>query len=249
MVLEQVLRLLPSFGMREVDELGPGAVVRGRPYVDNVGRIRIGNRFHFSSSPAPSHLVTGARGSIEIGDDVTISHGAALSAQVGIRIGPGTRIGPYVVVMDSDYHVVGGGGAAEPAPITIGARVTLGSRVTILRGTVIGDGAEVGSGSVVSGVIEPGAVVAGVPARPVGSTALEGVDRTDLREIVRRIFGLATQPSLEDGPDTLAEWDSLGSLKLLLALEEAFDITLPEDRMRSVRSVGELARTIAELAH
>jgi len=44
---------------------------------------------------------------------------------------------------------------------------TIGSGATILGGVRIGAGAMVGAGAVVSGDVEPGATVAGVPARPL----------------------------------------------------------------------------------
>jgi UDP-2-acetamido-3-amino-2,3-dideoxy-glucuronate N-acetyltransferase len=46
---------------------------------------------------------------------------------------------------------------------------TIGSGATILGGVRIGAGAMVGAGAVVSGDVEPGATVAGVPARPLRS--------------------------------------------------------------------------------
>jgi acetyltransferase-like isoleucine patch superfamily enzyme len=52
-------------------------------------------------------------------------------------------------------------------PITIGNDVWIGEGAIIVSGTTIGDGAVIAAGAVVSGDVEPYAVVAGVPARPV----------------------------------------------------------------------------------
>lgn len=54
-----------------------------------------------------------------------------------------------------------------PAPIAIGRKVWLGASVTVLPGVTIGDGAIVAAGAVVTRDVAPGAVVAGVPAKPI----------------------------------------------------------------------------------
>jgi UDP-3-O-[3-hydroxymyristoyl] glucosamine N-acyltransferase len=53
----------------------------------------------------------------------------------------------------------------------IGRHVYIGMGATILPGVTVGDNAIVGAGSVVHDDVEPGAVVVGNPARPVGTTA------------------------------------------------------------------------------
>lgn len=55
------------------------------------------------------------------------------------------------------------------APVSIGARSFIGLGVTILPGVNIGEGAIVGSGSVVTRDVEAHAIVAGNPARHVGT--------------------------------------------------------------------------------
>lgn len=51
--------------------------------------------------------------------------------------------------------------------VVIGDDVWVGAGAVIMPGTRIGDGAVIGAGAVVRGVVEPGWIVAGVPARPV----------------------------------------------------------------------------------
>lgn len=51
--------------------------------------------------------------------------------------------------------------------VTIGNDVWIGSDVIIMSGVTIGDGAAIGAGSVVTGDVEPYAIVAGNPARLV----------------------------------------------------------------------------------
>jgi UDP-2-acetamido-3-amino-2,3-dideoxy-glucuronate N-acetyltransferase len=57
----------------------------------------------------------------------------------------------------------------------VGARASIGSNATILCGVVIGEGALVGAGAVVTKDVPPGAIVAGVPARVVGTRDTVGM--------------------------------------------------------------------------
>jgi acetyltransferase-like isoleucine patch superfamily enzyme len=246
--LRQALeRSTAALWLRSVDRVGSDPVLIGRPHIDNSGRIQIGDEFSFASRPAPSHLVAMRDASLQIGDRVTISYGAAISSQLSVIIGDDTRIGPFVVIMDSDFHVAGDRSAlAQPAPVRIGARVQIGSRVTILRGTEIGDAARVESGSVVSGSVPAGARVGGVPARSVAE-ASEGL--ADLPRLVARVLGLAHAPDVHHGPAEIPEWDSLGTLKLLLAIEDAFRVSVREEEMAKVRSIADLYRIVDSAGH
>jgi UDP-3-O-[3-hydroxymyristoyl] glucosamine N-acyltransferase len=193
-----------------------------------------------------SHFVVGQGGTLDIGPNVSVSYGAAISAEREVRIGQGTRLGPFVVIMDSDFHRVGDRNAhAEPSPVRIGNGVVIESRVTILRGTTLGDGVRVRSGSVVSGNVPANTVVAGVPARPLTDDAAPAeAGRPDLPELVKRVLGLSQTPSLADGPDQIPEWDSLGALKLLLAMERSFGVAIREDQLKSAHSVARLAEIV-----
>jgi hypothetical protein len=53
--------------------------------------------------------------------------------------------------------------------ITIGNNVVVGVNVVLLPGTVIGDDSVVGAGAVVRGTFPSGSVIAGVPARVIGT--------------------------------------------------------------------------------
>ena len=57
-------------------------------------------------------------------------------------------------------------------PVSIGKRVYVGADSLILPGVGVGDDAIVGAGSVVTGDVEAGVIVAGNPAREVGTTEL-----------------------------------------------------------------------------
>jgi acetyltransferase-like isoleucine patch superfamily enzyme/acyl carrier protein len=226
--------------LRKCASVGKGCRIEGAPTIKCWPRaqITIGARFHFSSSPETSHLVAGEGAQIQFGDDVWIGYGASLSANRHLSIGDGTKLGPFVTIMDTDFHVAGDRSAPPAAtPILIGREVSIGTGVTILRGTTIGDGARVGPCSVVSGLVPPGVTVAGVPARERGSMHGES---GDVSVVVMQTLGLPAPPALEDGPRDVPGWDSLGALKLLLALEDVFGVAIEQDELVLVRSVRDL---------
>jgi carbonic anhydrase/acetyltransferase-like protein (isoleucine patch superfamily) len=193
-------------------------------------------------------MVTGVEGVLEIGDDVAIGCGAAIAAYARVSIGSGTTIAPYVIILDTDFHRVGDRtGHANSSDIVIGRDVQLGSRVTVLRGSHVGDGAVVAAASVVSGIVPAGARVSGVPARARGERVAgetEGV--ASVPDIVMRSFALPSAPEPGHGPTEIPGWDSLGALTLLLALEDAFGISLSEDGVVTARTVADLARIVEQ---
>jgi maltose O-acetyltransferase len=234
------------YDLGKCDHVGQDPRVTGSLRIKNEGRIIIGDRLRVLGEPIPAHLWAQGGGHIEIGDDVTLGQGSGITARGLIRIGPGTRLGAMVLAMDSDYHVAGdASAAAEIVPLEIGAHVQIGNRVTILRGSVIGDRARVLDGAVVRGVVAPGEVVSGVPARPVRrDVASTGTVEERLLQLARDTFRLAALPDLSDGPAQIPAWDSLGALSFILALEEEFGVTIGEDSMSSVRSLADAAAMV-----
>jgi acetyltransferase-like isoleucine patch superfamily enzyme len=109
-------------------------------------RIRIGNSNYFNRN-----LMIDACGSVEIGDR--------------------NMIGPDVYITDSDHQFGDGFGPGElpmnRGIVVIGNRCWIGARAVILKGAKLGDGCVVAAGAVVTRSVEPGEVVAGVPARPL----------------------------------------------------------------------------------
>jgi acetyltransferase-like isoleucine patch superfamily enzyme/acyl carrier protein len=239
---------LSAAWLRTCDQVGPGAHLRGKPLVMNQGRAVIGARFALSSLPVISHLIVGSGGSLEIGDGVIIGHGCAISCNRAVRIGDGTSVGPYLVLADSDFHVVGARHEApEPRPIEIGRNVKIGARVNVLPGSRIGDGATVLAGSTVSGVVAPHTVVSGVPARVGGADAAAPQSGSLAQRVcaaVARALGLPSVPDLEAGPAQIPEWDSLGALRLVLALEDDFRVRIGEQEMVRVRRVADLVAAV-----
>jgi len=109
-------------------------------------RIRIGSSNYFNRN-----LMIDACGSVEIGDH--------------------NMFGPDVYITDSNHQfgrdMVPGQQPMERGEVHIGSRCWIGAKAVILKGARLGNGCVVAAGAVVTGPVEPGAVVAGVPARPI----------------------------------------------------------------------------------
>jgi acyl carrier protein len=63
-------------------------------------------------------------------------------------------------------------------------------------------------------------------------------------ELVRSALGLAVPPLLTANRDSIPEWDSFGALKILLAAEDRFGVTLAEDQVAGARSIADLSAVI-----
>lgn len=138
------------------DVSGAGTIVVGNGLVI---RSRKFNRVEISVAPA-------AR--LELGSRVFLNQGVRIACSVGITIGDNTLIGDETVILDNDYHGVGGS-TAKASPVHIESDVWIATRVIILRGVTIGQGSAIGAGSVVTKSIPPGVFAAGVPARVIKS--------------------------------------------------------------------------------
>jgi acetyltransferase-like isoleucine patch superfamily enzyme len=92
--------------------------------------------------------------------------------QGGVEIGEQTLVSMHCTILSSNHGVPPLGKliretADELLPTKIGRDVWIGANAVILGGVTIGEGAVVAAGAVVNRDVEPGAVVAGVPARGI----------------------------------------------------------------------------------
>lgn len=173
-----VARLHARLALHGVDRLGARPHVRGAPFVENLGRIEIGDDLRLDVGLVRSHLVTGPGALLRIGNDVSIGAGAAIAAMRSIEIGDGAHLGRATMILDSDFHGIDrreDEGAS--APIVIGAGAWIGDDVTIVRGAHIGARAHVASGSTVFGAVAEGAWF-GLEPPPRSPLSARGEGRT-----------------------------------------------------------------------
>ena len=53
--------------------------------------------------------------------------------------------------------------------------------------------------------------------------------------------------TLETGPDSVAAWDSLRHMKLILAVEEEFEITFSDQHLTSIQNVATLLDAVTSV--
>ena len=166
-VLRKVLANAHAIGcarayLRTCDALGARARSFGRPHIQNLGSLVIGDDFATSCSFGTVLLATAPNGHIVIGNGVTINYGSAITSSSHVWLGNRVMVGPYCVVADTEAPLVDD---HRPLPIEIGDDVWLAGRVVVRPGSRIGAGAVIGAGSVVEGDIPALAIASGAPAR------------------------------------------------------------------------------------
>jgi UDP-2-acetamido-3-amino-2,3-dideoxy-glucuronate N-acetyltransferase len=124
-----------------------GAETRVGPFVEIQDRVVIGARCKIQS-----HTFVCSRVTIE--DEVFVGHGVMFTNDLHPR------------ATDDDGRLARPN-TSEHLPIVVGRRASIGNGAVILGGVTIGAGAMVGAGAVVTHDVAEGAVVAGVPARPL----------------------------------------------------------------------------------
>lgn len=139
---------------------------------DQGGEISIGDRAVVHSDTC---LETGEGGTISIGAEATIHVRCTLTAyKSSITIGRGVALAQNCALYPYDHGIAPGRPIRQQPLCTRGAIVIddeawLGANVTVLSGVRIGQGAVVGAGSVVTRDVPDGGIVAGSPARLIGS--------------------------------------------------------------------------------
>jgi maltose O-acetyltransferase len=118
-----------------------------------------------------SGLWLDCRGSCRIGNHSVINQNCRLDNRGGITIGANVSISPEVHILTADHDLASPNFKGRELPVSIEDFVFVGSRAIILPGVTLGRGCAIAAGSVVTKNVDPGAIVAGVPAKAIGRRA------------------------------------------------------------------------------
>ncbi len=252
-IQERLESFRAALWLRGCARVGANPCLRARPSVIVYdGTIIIGDRCTLSSRPVVSHFVAGPDALLDIGDDVSIGHGAAIAAFERVQIGAGTRIAPFVIIMDTNFHGSPGNQSVhhDCRPVIIGRHCMIGSRVTITRGASIGDGAEILAGSVVSAAIPAGACAGGGRARVVGRAG--HIDaRWDgaaaiLPLLMMDAVEITSPPELDLAVSDIPGWHVDTLRPLLVRIEAQFGVRLDASVVNSTTRVADIAGAIED---
>jgi acetyltransferase-like isoleucine patch superfamily enzyme len=153
--------------LRRCNKIGKLVTVKGRPLIKNEGTILIGERVAIWSVFDRTKLFVHPKACLKIGNESRIN-GVHVSVKHSVTIGDRVRIGPYTLIMDSDFHDVSDHmKEGKSGAVKISNDVWIASRVIILKGVSIGKGARIAAGSVVTHDVPDHTLVAGVPAKVI----------------------------------------------------------------------------------
>lgn len=172
LVLQELVRDIPGeFGFeirrcvmgRHFHRAGPGLRIFPGTRVFGVEKLSVGANCWIGIDNTIQ-----ANGGVEMGDDVLL--------------GPGVKIWSVNHIYEDPHRPIIEQGY-DHKPVVIGSNVWIGANAFVMPGARISDGVVVSAGSVVGGkTVEPYAVLAGIPARKIGTrlpAGAGGVDRAE----------------------------------------------------------------------
>jgi acetyltransferase-like isoleucine patch superfamily enzyme len=136
-------------------------------------RLHTGERIQFEHQVYIK--ITRDEASIWMGKEVFIGYGGELDISESLTLGNHVLIAPGCFITDHHHkrgaHELIAAQGCEAAPVVIEDDVWLGANAVVLPGIRIGKSAIVGAGAVVTHDVESMTVVAGAPARKIGTRA------------------------------------------------------------------------------
>lgn len=161
-----------SILLRKIGKYGNNCYIGRRTEFDRYPRgislgdnVIIGDNNYFLCSNKNSR--------ISIGSDTSLNRNVEISCIDKIEIGSYCLISSDVSIFDSNHSFLGNKLIAKQSsyakPIKICDDVLIGTKAIILPGVYVGEGSVIGAGSVVTKDVKPYNIVAGNPARVIGS--------------------------------------------------------------------------------
>jgi len=136
-------------------------------------------------------IITAGPGRVTIGDNVHVGAATHLFGTTGITIADFANISSRVSLFSTNDDYTDGylTNPTVPdelrkvtgAPVAIERHAIIGCGTVVLPGVVVGTGAAVGALSLVKDDVEPFSVVAGTPARPIGTRNRERLEALERR--------------------------------------------------------------------
>jgi acetyltransferase-like isoleucine patch superfamily enzyme len=114
-----------------------------------------------------------AWGNFKIGKNSVINPNCRLDTRGGITIGENVSISAQVCILTADHDLLDLKFQGRLGSVTIEDYVFIGTRAMILRGVTLGKGSAVAAGSIVMKDVLPFTIVAGIPAKKIGSRPQE----------------------------------------------------------------------------
>lgn len=164
-------------GLVSADELGSagaGTVIEPGVRVFGPAFVRLGKNVYVGHA---AFLRAYPEGPLVIGDGCWIGPGCFINSFGGVTLGRRVGLGPGVKIISSVHRGKTPGVPSLGTPIldtplrsakvVVGDGADVGAGAILLPGARVGAGAQVGAGAVVAGEVAPGAVVVGIPARPL----------------------------------------------------------------------------------
>jgi len=148
---------------------GSGTVIEPGVRIFGSERVRLGEDVYIGHD---SFLRAYPQGELLVGDACWIGPGCLINSFGGVRLGRRVGLGPGVKIISSTHSRDDPRKAVIDTPLDAAEVVVedgadIGAGAVLLPGVRVGARAQVGAGSVVTKDVEPGDVVAGVPARSI----------------------------------------------------------------------------------
>lgn len=150
---------------------GRNVKVDPRAFIARGGPVNLGDNVVIRAGA----MLLPSGGSISIGQGSSVNHYSVINGYGGVRIGENVLIAAMVSIFSSKHNfedrniAITKQGMSTKGGVTIEDDVWIGTQCTILDGVTIGKGCVVAAGTVVTKNVPSFSIIAGVPAKIIGT--------------------------------------------------------------------------------